>query len=232
MLYSIPVACKFWKAIGAIAVTVSIAACGGGGDGGSTATGSGGGQTQAEGLIPVNSEYEIKITGSTAPGGAVSAIADLVVRPTVATSSTPSTNGVNPVEIGIFTKSSPVEGNAGALWLGTNTSLASFKGSNLGVANIDVAFVDAKQNEGTIAISVDGNALGMPNARFDTLNVYNVATGSPVQIHSILTGAVNIRFLNGGQNITGEITLAGFPGFNGSAIPSNYQATFTGTRTK
>jgi hypothetical protein len=102
----------------------------------------------------------------------------------------------------------------------------------LGTANIDVASVDAKQNDGTIAITVDGNALGLPNARIPTLNIYNVTSGSPAQRHDILTGTVNIRFSDGGQNVTGDITLAGFPGFNGPAIPSNYQATFTGTRIK
>lgn len=232
MLHSIPVAGKFWRPVCTIALTVSMAACGGGDGGGSTVTDPGAGQAPPAGLIPMNSQYEIKIVGSTAPGGAVSTVADLVVRPTVAQGPTASTNGANPVDVGIFTRSSPVEGNAGALWFGTNTSLASFKGSNLGVANIDVAFVDAKQNDGTVAITLDANAFGLPNARIATLNVYNVTSGSPAQIHDILTGSVNIRFLNGGQNVTGDITLAGFPGFNGPAIPSNYQATFTGTRIK
>jgi hypothetical protein len=211
-----------------------MAACGGSGSGGggSTVADPGASQAPPAGLIPVNSQYQINIVGTTAPGGAVATVADLVVMPTVAQGAAASTNGANSVDVGIFTRSSPVDGNAGALWFGTNTSLASFKGSNLGAAAIDVAFVDAKQNDGTVAITVDGNAFGLPNARIATLNVYDVASGSPVQRHDILTGTVNIRFLNGGQSVTGDITLAGFPGFNGPAIPSNYQATFNGTRIK
>jgi hypothetical protein len=231
MLRSIPAACKFWRPVCAIGLTAFIGACGGGG-GGSTVSDPSGGGIPPGGSIPLNSQYEIKIVGNTTPGGAISTVADLVVRPTVAQGPTPSINGVNPVDVGIFTRSSPVEGNAGALWFGTNTSLASFKGSNLGVANIDLAFVDVKQNDGTVAMTVDGNAFSLPGARIATLNIYNVTTGSPAQVHNILTGTVNIRFLNGGQNITGEITLAGTPGFSGPAVSSNYQATFTGTRVK
>jgi hypothetical protein len=232
MLHSITAARPSWSRILAVGLTISMAACGGGGGGG------GGGGTVPDPVpaqpappadtIPLNSQYEITIEGNTAPGGAISVVADLVVLPTVATATAPA-NGVNPVEIGIFTRARPVPGNVGALSFGTNTAVANHIAGNLGASSVDVAFVDAKQNEGTVDITVDGKAFSLPNARLSTLNIYNVASGSTALANNILSGVVNLRFLNGGQRVSGDITLSGF---GGPGLASSYQATFTGTRVK
>jgi hypothetical protein len=240
MLQSITVAAKSWSLIFAIAMPISLAACGGGGGGDTIAvtdpaSGSQGPAAPVQpaapsaDTIPLSSQYEITIAGHTVPGGAISVVADLVVLPTVATSATAASNGVNPVEIGIFTRPSPIAGNAGALSFATNTALASHIGSNLGASSVDVAFVDAKQNAGTVDITLDGKAFGLPDAQVSTLNIYKIASGASVQTNNILTGLVNLRFSNSGQDVSGDIILSGF---GGPAVASSYQATFTGTRVK
>lgn len=78
-------------------------------------------------IVP-NSAYEISVNWE----GGIALPADLVITPTIDTAPQATTNnGVNPVDVGIFTRASPLVGNAGALWFGTNTSLSAIKGSKL-----------------------------------------------------------------------------------------------------
>jgi hypothetical protein len=188
--------------------------------------------------VSVLGSYQITITGEgsfsgTPSGYPFSINAVLVVTPTIDTSEVVN-NGVNPVDVGIFTTVSPIVGQAGALWFGTNTSLCSLVGCSNGGSGIDIAFVDgiADPNAGTaeVNITVDGNAFGLPNARLATFNIYNLTTDLTAQIHNVLAGTVLLQITDGGQSVSGTINLGGNSGFDGPGITSEYLANFSGSR--
>ena len=179
--------------------------------------------------IPVNSEYNIIINGEGYVGGFVGSFqipARLVVVATIPDNT--QNNGVNPVDVGIFTNPGPIVGQAGALYFGTNTSLSSIVGSTLGASAIDVAIVGVNQASRTVSIEVDGNAFGLPTARLNTFNIYNLTTGITAQIHNVLAGRIEMSF--NGNEVQGTIQIGGSSGFTGPGITSNYIAGFTGTR--
>jgi hypothetical protein len=155
--------------------------------------------------------------------------ADIVIVPTIDPTDALN-NGVNPIDIGIFTTTSPIIGNAGALYFGTNTSLSSLVGSNQGASALDITFVTVNNSVGQIGIQIDGNAFGLPSARLGTFNIFNLTDGVTAQIHNVLAGTVSLQLSNGGQSIQGTIQLGGSSGFSGGNVTSLYSATFTGTR--
>lgn len=158
--------------------------------------------------------------------------ATLVVTPTIdpLDPSLSTNNGVNPVDIGIFTDDSPIIGFAGALYFGTNTSLSSLVGSSIGASAIDVAFVEVDQSAGRVIAAIDGDVFGLPNARLNTFNIFNARDSITTQIQSVLAGTVILEFSDNGNTIAGSITIGGSSGFGGVGITTEYTATFSGTR--
>ncbi len=185
-------------------------------------------ENESSSNIPVNSTYNIVVTGQGNFGPPFQQSASLFIVPTIADGT--QQNGVNPVDVAIFTNQSPIVGAAGALYFATNTSLTSLIGSNLGASAIDVAFVQVNQANRSVSIQIDGNVFGIPAARLNTLNIYNLTTGLFAQIHNILAGTVNFN-LNGDQ-VQGTIELGGSSGFQGPSISSLYVANFRGTRSR
>lgn len=139
-------------------------------------------------------------------------------------------NGVNPVDVGLKTESSPILGVTGALWFGSNVSLSAVLSTSgrLVPANVDVAFVTAAN--GAIGVTLDGNVFGTPFARVNYLNMYNVETSLVAQIHNVLAGTVTATVAPDQQTVTAEFRLAGTSGFTGPTPTSHYTGVFTGTR--
>lgn len=228
-----------------IVAALFLFGCGDGGDGEDFAGGGGGENDQVAGDIGggdgdqisgdvgsiVTSTYRIVINGQGLPSAVPFSLeADLIFTVTLDLTAA-TNNGINPVDVAIFTTASPIIGTAGALYFGTNTSLSALRGSNLGASNIDIAFVEVTPDNTGIVITVDGNVFGLPNARLNTFNIYNITTDIiTAQIHNILAGTIQIQLSPDGQSVGGTIALGGSSGFAGPGITSEYQATFSGTR--
>jgi hypothetical protein len=82
---------------------------------------------------------------------------------------------------------------------------------------------------GQALIRVDGNIFGLPAARLNTFNMYNLTSGVIAQIHNVLGGQILIQFSPDGQSVSGNIALLGSSGFGGPTPTSQYVATFSGT---
>ena len=199
------------------------------------------------GRIPTRvATYSITVTGSTYSGSTnfldpstvftplaqFSLTGSLLVEPPVGVDVNPqgqSTNGVNARDVGFFV-GQPIVGQAGALWLVTDSLLFSQAHINLPSAEVlDVAFVTADERAGTINIRLDGDLSGLPFARALPQNSYGLTSGLLGELAQILTGNATLRFSAGGRTVTGTIKV-----FGGGIIEpgaSAYQATFTGTRT-
>ena len=183
--------------------------------------------------IPSPAIYAITLHGVVGAGSGrtpftQSALLVLVptVDPTAATG-----NGVNPVVVGIKTASSPILGVAGALWFGTNLAVSAVIGSSpaVGASAIDVAFVAAAGNR--VGVTLDGNVFGLPLARVNYLNIFNVQTSILAQIHNVLSGRLLVLDVTqGGAAVQGSIGLGGSSGFDGPTVTSLYAAHFTGVR--
>ena len=179
--------------------------------------------------------YEVAISGTTGFSGAGVPSAQFVHQGTLVLTPTinpaPALNDVNPVDVGIFTTSaSPLVGQAGALWFGTNTALAQQVGVRAGGVGVDIAFVDFEAATNQLFIAVDGNAFGLPAARLNAFNIFNVTTGLAAQIHNVLAGMIQMQFSADFSTVSGTISLGGNSGFAGPAVTSEYQAQFMGRR--
>ncbi len=73
------------------------------------------------------------------------------------------------------------------------------------------------QAKKSVNIQLDGNITGLPRARLNVLNIYNLTSGVTAQIHNILDGTIDISF--DGENIQGAIDLGGCSGFQGPLSP-------------
>ena len=135
-----------------------------------------------------------------------------------------SGNGRNPVDVAIVTDVSPLVGNAGALWFGTNTSMCTVVHCTIGASRVDVAHVTRTGNQ--ISISVDGNAFALPAARLNTFNVYNLQTSLLTQIQNVYVGQIELTL--GGNQINGTLLLNGSSGFGHPTPTTYYRATITG----
>lgn len=224
--------------VGLLLMSLGSTGCSGGSDsegadaagGNTTSTGT----TPPGGAIPRQAQYSIQITGqANQAGGPVSTFTlngALVIVPTVDPQAIGVRNGPNPVDVALITSASPVQGVAGALYFGTNTSFCSLVGCTTGASAIDTTAVTADATRGTVMITVDGDVFGQPTARLNVFNIFNVRTGVMAQIYNILAGGITIQFADGGQSVSGTIDLGGNSGFSGPAVTTEYRATFRGTR--
>lgn len=138
-------------------------------------------------------------------------------------------NGVNPFDVSIVTNQPPTLGVKGALWFGTNTSLCVVVRCTIGASGIDIAFVNYDPNRRLLTIQVDGNVFGLPAARLDTFNIYNITTGLTAQVHNILAGTIVVQFSPDFRVIEGRMQLLGSSGFQGPTPTSSYVAGFRGS---
>lgn len=225
--------------IGLLLVSLGHTGCSGGSDGREEPPVSGGnttptGTTPASGAIPQQAQYSIQITGQANQAGGLGAPfnlnAALVIIPTVDPQPIGVRNGPNPVDVAIITNASPLQGVAGALYFGTNTSFCSLVGCTIGASAIDTTAVTADATRGTVMITVDGDVFGQPTARLNVFNIFNIRTGVTAQIYHVLAGGITIQFADGAQSVSGTIDLGGNSGFSGPAVTTAYRATFRGTR--
>jgi hypothetical protein len=184
--------------------------------------------------VPAPAIFSITLDGAAGAGGGLTPFrqdAVLVLVPTIDPTAA-TRNGVNPVDVGIKTAGSPIVGVAGALWFGTNLAVSAVIGSSPAVAAsaVDVAFVSIAG--GHVEVQLDGNVFGLPFARVNYLNIYNVQTSLLAQIHNVLGGRLVFDVTEGGNAIRGAIELGGSSGFNGPAVSSVYAASFAGVRAR
>ena len=139
-----------------------------------------------------------------------------------------SGNGVNPVDVGIKTATSPIVGSAGALLFGTNVGLAAQLGSSAIVVPSAVDVASVSLSGGHIEAQIDGDAYGQPTARVNYLNIYNVTSSVAAQVHNVLAGTLTLDV--DGSRIDGQIDLQGSSGFGGPQVSSYYRASVSGTR--
>jgi hypothetical protein len=77
---------------------------------------------------------------------------------------------------------------------------------------------------------VDGNVFGLPTARLNIFNIFNIRSSVVAQIYHVLAGGALIQFSNGAQSVSGSILFGGSSGFSGPSVSTEYRATFTGVR--
>jgi hypothetical protein len=136
-----------------------------------------------------------------------------------------SGNGKNPVDVAIVTDASPIAGNAGGLYFGTNTSTCRVVHcTRIGDSLVDVAFVT--RNGNTIDIQIDGNVFALPNARLDIFNIYNLQTSILTQVQNVYLGKAELTLE--GSRIRGTVLLNGNSGFGHPTPTTYYRATITG----
>ncbi len=153
--------------------------------------------------------YDVTINGSVTFSGTPAAPPfshrTLMVVTGPITSSSQTTNGVNPLDLGLFTydPANPFLGVAGALYFATNTALseAVIETAARGSA-IDLAFVAWDPNTRTLSVALDEI-----NARLGVLNIFNATTGVTAQVHNILAGTVELQFSDSFQSFSGAILL-------------------------
>jgi hypothetical protein len=191
-------------------------------------------RSRSSGAIPQQAQYIIQIEGqANQAGGTVSTFAvnaALVVVPTIDPQAIGVRNGPNPVDVAIITNASPLQGEAGALWFGTNTAFCSLVGCTTGASAIDTTIVVVDSARDTVTITVDGDIFGQPTARLNIFNIFNIRTGVTAQIYNVLAGEITIQFADRGRSVSGTIDLGGNSGFSGPAVTTEYSATFSGTR--
>ncbi len=135
-------------------------------------------------------------------------------------------NDVNIVDIGIRTDLSPLIGYAGAIWFGTNTSIARDLGITTTVQGADVDVVTERRDDDVVYADVIHGLT--PNADF---NVYDVRDDqSAAQISYLLEGTVSVRFAADGSSITGRIDLGGTSGMGDPRVTTQYHADISGQR--
>ena len=192
----------------------------------------GSGPSAPETGIPASATYDITIDGMVQVGSGslpFRTTAVLLVVPTLDPKSGAYTrNGVNPRDLGIFTAVSPLAGTAGALWFGSNTSLGP--GGKTSASNVDVSIVTIDTATNRLQVEIDGTAFGLPNARNNSMNIYNTQSSIITQIQNVLAGGVIAQFSNGGRNVTGRIQIGGSSGIQSGVLSSIYGADFSGTR--
>jgi hypothetical protein len=155
----------------------------------------------------------------------------LLVEPPVGVDLNPqgqSTNGVNARDVGFFV-GQPILGQAGSLWLVTDSLLFSQEHINLpSLEVLDVAFVTANEQAGTINIHLDGDLSGLPYARALPQNSYGLTSGLLGELAQILAGDATLQFSPDGRTVSGTVTVLG----GGIIEPgsSACKATFTGAR--
>jgi len=152
----------------------------------------------------------------------------LVVDPGILPSNlTSSANGRNAKDLILQVGGGPyssVRPAAGAAQFATNSVLHRlFGGGSSQNAAIDVAYVNTNQSAGTIDLQVDSNI-----SRTVSLNSFLRTGGLLASPAQVLSGNMNLRFSNGGRNVTGSVTFYG----SGYIQPGTgaYTATFSGTR--
>lgn len=186
----------------------------------------------AKSSIATPTQYSVTISGNVHVGSGKTIFSQkstVYLRRTIDTTNV-ANNGINPVDVGIKTAASPLSGSAGALWFATNTSLSAEIGSSAVIASskVDVAYVSI--NGGKVTANVDGNAMGLPSARINYLNVFNAKSGLTAQIYNVLSGRVTASVTSKGKSISGTIDLTGSSGFSSGAATTRYVATFSGKR--
>jgi hypothetical protein len=142
-----------------------------------------------------------------------------------------SGNDVNLIDIGIRTSQSPLVGFPGALWFGTNTSIAEDLQIPVILSGQDVDIVTERREDDVVyADLIDGLWTSLtPTNQFNLFNVSADQFGQ-FQIHYLITGTVSVRFSAGGSSITGRIDLGGTSGQGGPTVSSEYHAAITGER--
>ena len=91
-----------------------------------------------------------------------------------------------------------------------------------------MAYVSIKSDK--VTVKLDGNAMGLPSARINYLNVFNAKSDALAQIYNVLSGTVTARVTSKGESISGTIELTGSSGFSSGASTTRYSATFSGKR--
>lgn len=178
---------------------------------------------QSGGAIPTQAGYAVQLTGATAYEQ-FTRTGELYVLPPRDVSGANFDNGQNPLDIGLVSGNPPAAPETGAIWFATNNSVFDSIGldTTTGDALIDIAFVTAAPDAGTVTIELDPAA-----ARVAHLNTINARGGLTENVYQLLEGTVELQFTDGGQTVAGTIDLVG-QGFIEPG-PSPYQAVLEGS---
>lgn len=189
--------------------------------------------------IPRLATYVIEINGSAEiddePTGVTWTVpASISVQPTFGVGSV-TNNGLNSVEVGLFTHTSPLKDPVGPgyVYLATHTAMRTLGADVIPEGpTYDVVFMNIDGGAGTVQTAFDSGILGLTGLSERTINRFFIGTGDTAQRLVLHSGTFNLTFSNGGANLQGTLHLVG-------AIENDYplntrytyEGTFTGTRT-
>ncbi|MCB8942174.1 MAG: hypothetical protein H6658_00215 [Ardenticatenaceae bacterium] len=158
--------------------------------------------------LPTFGIYAVTITGDVSGTGfARSGVVG--VYPTV---TAVTTNGINPIDIGIVSGNPPGLPEPGALWFVTNDSLL---GAN---SLIDYAYVSLDEATGTVTAAPDAALFAA------TPNTFTRFSGVTAYIYSLYDGAMALQFTN--NEVIGAIDLWGRQQF--TQATAHYNASVVG----
>lgn len=164
--------------------------------------------------IPTSGVYSVTLSGivSNRP---FTRTAVLVVTPTMDYTNA-SGNGVNPLEIGIFSGNPSLSPSTGAIQFATNTWMLGSP------TKLDVSYVTVNSAAGTVDIQMDPRL-----SRGSVYELFNASSGQTANVYAISAGNVHLSFQNGGNTISGTAYFQGQGFLYGNAT---YLASISGTR--
>ena len=184
------------------------------------------GRAGSSSIPSVATYYGVRMVGQS-PNESFDRQALLLVTPPV--DKTGATQ-VNARDVALRSGSPPSSPEAGAIWYATNTALynavdipATETQRN---AQLDVAVVEADENQGLLQIQPDANL-----ARAAQLNVFTARTSLFAGIFNVTGGVVQLEF-QGGNQISGAMDLVGVAPTGAASDRSRLVAQFAGTVTQ
>lgn len=169
--------------------------------------------------IPEAALYEITITGI-ADGVLFQRTGNLLVTPTATTE---TTNGINARDVVFMSGNPSASPEVGAIWFATNRLLFAPAGDLYASSRIDLAYVATDLRTGSMTINPDQNLAA--SAGF---NHFNTRTGLLEQVYQVRSGTIELQFQDGGQQLSGTVSLLGTGYIHYANTP--YYAEITGTR--
>ncbi len=165
----------------------------------------------AQADVPRSGLYDVTIRGN-ADGIPFQRTGTLYLLPTITRT---TTNGVNPVDVCLFSGSPFVSPQSGAIWLHSNSYCVNTRGARLDMARVSMSRANSR-----MLVQPD------PSISAVGVNGFNNSSGLLANVYQIFGGYQLLEFRNGGRTVVGTIDVVG----TGAIFDSenHYRATLVG----
>lgn len=170
--------------------------------------------------------YKVNLTG-TANGNVFNRTGLLLITDSITQLGT--RNGVNPVDVALFSGNPTGSPSTGAIQAVTNTKLAGLNGSTgpLVMSALDLAYVSATNNGNCISVKPDQTSLlALYDANPD---IFTASSSLVAQIYYVQLGELSVCSSDGYRNLNGTINLYGSSYFGGFQPTIRYLGALSGS---